>query len=108
MFFSAVSSLSYDEQSAKCHSESDASCVSGECLGYILSLMPYVITAGRSPLRARGAQNFAHDEYFLAFSGMRMFALTGKNWILTCVVVILSIVPIPINLVSAEYVPWPE
>ena len=31
---------------------------------------------------------------------MRMFALTGKNWILTAIVLILSIVPVPINLVS--------
>ena len=36
-----------------------------------------------------------------AFSAMRMFALTGKNWILTLIVLVLSIVPVPINLVNA-------
>ena len=38
--------------------------------------------------------------HFAAFSAMRMFALTGKNWTLTLIVFVLSIVPIPINCVS--------
>ncbi len=36
----------------------------------------------------------------IAFSAMRMFALTGKNWTLTLMVLVLSIVPVPINMVS--------
>ncbi|KAM5541393.1 hypothetical protein V8D89_004947 [Ganoderma adspersum] len=58
-------------------------CAKGSRIGFVVSLLPYPVSA--------------------AFSAMRMFALTGKNCILTVIVLVLSIVPVPINLIVYHF-----
>ena len=66
----------------------------------VIQLLPYVSTAGTSPhellmalrkLMVRG----------LVFSGLRVYALSDRNIMLSTLVVCLSLVPIPINSVRA-------
>ncbi|KAM5541400.1 hypothetical protein V8D89_004954 [Ganoderma adspersum] len=56
-------------------------CARGSRIGFVVILLPYPVSAG--------------------FSVMRTFALTGENWTLTSVALVLSVVPVSINLVSS-------
>ncbi|PIL30353.1 hypothetical protein GSI_07538 [Ganoderma sinense ZZ0214-1] len=58
-------------------------CAKGSRIGFVISLLPYPVSA--------------------AFSAMRMFALTGKSWALTMAVLVLSMVPVPINLIVYHF-----
>ncbi|KAM5541386.1 hypothetical protein V8D89_004940 [Ganoderma adspersum] len=76
MYIAAVVGLAQPSASAEL-------CARGSRIGFFVSLLPYPVSA--------------------AFSAMRMFALTGKNWTLTLIVLVLSVVPIPINMIAYHF-----
>ncbi|KAI0351317.1 hypothetical protein OH77DRAFT_1524201 [Trametes cingulata] len=77
------------------------------CNRYIPLLVNVVSTIGMAPLSSEGCDVMVHLSPFLiilqylpwaAFAALRVFALSQRHWPVTTIVLLLSLVPVAINL----------
>ena len=73
------------------------SCATLTRFTFVFGLFAYIVWAGEQ-LYAHYVQ-LADGCAVSAFSGLRMFAVSGKNWFLSILVFALSVVPFAIDLV---------